>query len=413
MPNPSIDRLETLECVERNGVIRKLVRLARVFGLSNTDYRQLWAALIKAGIPAYGSGLVDTSNAGTIAATQAFAALVLVERSAKIAEGDPATVDVTLTYEHVLDGPNQGVAFPGIPSKILYARSRSSIVQKPTNFFYPYGNELADTTPIPILGVSQFGGVGGGILINVPANFYVTNDLGVVIDGVTGTTEANGNWTITVVGPGQLLLNSSTFVNNWTGGGEIGVAPGTLAPRLQILTGHKYPLDDRDWKGQIQIQGGEINLPFPQENLRLDGYTYTSNPDALKLAIHRKVNSDNWRGRPPRTWLCTEVQYEVLSPRPVSVPLGVVPNTPLYRFEFEIQYDSDGWDQTVAFKDQRTGLPPSTVQIGTIPDPATPTVLNQQLDPTTNQPFPAGTWTVPALPQTNFLAFFQANFDGT
>lgn len=47
-----------------------------------------------------------------------------------------------------------------------------------------------------------------------------TNDR-VIIDNVSGTVEANGYWTVTNVSSTQFTLNSSTFTNTWTGGGNV------------------------------------------------------------------------------------------------------------------------------------------------------------------------------------------------
>lgn len=410
--NPSIDRLETLECVERNGVVRRLVRTARVMGMTGwTDYRVLWQGLAKAGIPAWGTGLVDSTNLTNFANTQAFNTLVLIQRDAKIAEQDPGTVDVILTYEHLLDGPNQGLKFPG-SNTILYTKSRSSVVQKPTNFFYPYGQNQASTAPINILEVSSLTGPGSPVVITVAAGTYISNGTSITISGLE-PSDLDGTWIVTALGNGQFILNGSAFSGDAYTGGQLALTPGTLAPRIQILVGHKYALDDSNFPGQIQIQGGEISLPFPQENLRLEGYIYTANPRAIKRAIHRMVNAVQWlEDNDQRCWLCSEVQFDILDPKPVVFPAALGVAQPLYRFEFEFQYDPDTWDQTVTFKDSRTGLPPADVVLGYIPDPNAPDVQDQQEDDITAETFPAGWWTVPALPQTDFNAFFAAYFDG-
>jgi len=66
-------------------------------------------------------------------------------------------------------------------------------------------------------------GPGGVIEIQVggtlPPQF--TTGMTIAIIGVTGTTEANGTWTITVIDQTHILLNGSTYVHAWTGGGEI------------------------------------------------------------------------------------------------------------------------------------------------------------------------------------------------
>lgn len=415
--NPSIDRLETLECIERNGVIRSLTRVARVFGMGQyLDYRVLWAGLAKAGIPAAYSRLVDTTNNTTIAQTMPFNALVLTERDAKIADLDKGTVDVTLKYEHILDGPNQSlqgfINFLGL-SSVLFVRGRSSIVQKPTNFFY-YKGQQSVTGTFPITDV--FEGIGGTIEITYTGPAVASGSTG-TIAGVTGTTEANGTWVLQQGSGGDYILSGTTgqFVHPYLGGGTITFATGTNVPRIQILTGHRFPLTDPDWPGRQFISGGEIQLPYPQENARLAGFAWTSNPLSYKRAIHNKVNATAWMGYPPRTWLCTEAEHEVLDPKGLALPppTNVAAGTPLYKFEFEFQYDSDTWDQTVTYIDSRTNLPPSNVQPASLADLLNPQVIDQQPDwQPPNEPFPAGYWQVVALPEADYNAFFASKFEG-
>lgn len=84
-----IDRIITLEALEKFGVIHRLVRQARVINLEDTDYSVLFSALEEAGIPASGSALGGEPN------------LILVERNPKLI--DETTVDVDLVYEHILN----------------------------------------------------------------------------------------------------------------------------------------------------------------------------------------------------------------------------------------------------------------------------------------------------------------------
>lgn len=81
-----IDRIDDLSARERAGVINRLVRRARVRGVSGIDYRNLFSALQQAGIPAHGSSPSGAPN------------LVLVERNPTIV--DDKTIDVELVYEH-------------------------------------------------------------------------------------------------------------------------------------------------------------------------------------------------------------------------------------------------------------------------------------------------------------------------
>lgn len=60
----------------------------------------------------------------------------------------------------------------------------------------------------------------GLIRITSTAHGLSTNDT-VFISGVTGTTEANGTWAVTVVSSTQFTLQSSTYANAWTGAGGV------------------------------------------------------------------------------------------------------------------------------------------------------------------------------------------------
>lgn len=54
------------------------------------------------------------------------------------------------------------------------------------------------------------------------AQYQIAGQNFIVVYGVTGTTEANGTWKVTIVDPTHIDLIGSTFVHAWTGGGNIG-----------------------------------------------------------------------------------------------------------------------------------------------------------------------------------------------
>lgn len=138
MPSVSVDTLNTLNAVENRGVIRSMTRMATVIfqpselvGVVNQSILQLALAACDATNLTSFSTLVD----------EGFASLVLIERNPKLIEKDK-TVEVELKYEHVLDGPNQQLFAP--TSGILYGKGRSSIVEKSTAFYYPFGKQNPD-----------------------------------------------------------------------------------------------------------------------------------------------------------------------------------------------------------------------------------------------------------------------------
>lgn len=98
--------------------------------------------------------------------------------------------------------------------------------------------------------VAQIHGIrdSGTGLIRVRAEGHgaATGDI-LVIAGVTGTTEANGTWIITVVDDDHFTLNGSTFTNDYTGGGTAATYPSQLSSArvTQILDAVGWLAADR------------------------------------------------------------------------------------------------------------------------------------------------------------------------
>jgi len=95
-----------------------------------------------------------------------YANLVLVGRDPRLVEQDK-TIDVTLHYEHILDGPNQLLVGgnPNNPdlSGVIFGKLRTNIVEKNTNFYYPYGDPTNPRTLI-VVGHSFINPMTGGII---------------------------------------------------------------------------------------------------------------------------------------------------------------------------------------------------------------------------------------------------------
>jgi hypothetical protein len=202
--------------------------------------------------------------------------------------------------------------------------------------------------------------------------------------------------------------------------------------RVQLLTSHAFPLSqpangivgDLDLGGLTIIQGGEINIPFPQANFHVEGVIYTDEPWAFAYPLIGTVNEGLFLGTDIRhTWMLTEIQYEILTSNPVPNIGNNINNQALYRFSFEWQYDSDTWDQTIVFNDQRTGKPPAGVL------PATAAVPANTQDPITGAQYtdvgvvrliattfrryrPAGFWTIPYAKEVDYQSVFAAFFEG-
>lgn len=69
---------------------------------------------------------------------------------------------------------------------------------------------------------------GGIIQIFSTAHGFTTNQIAIV-SNVAGTTEANGEWQVTVLDTNTVLLQNSTFVNAYVSGGTISVPAGQAA----------------------------------------------------------------------------------------------------------------------------------------------------------------------------------------
>ena len=107
-----IDRIDTLEAEEADGVIVRLVKRARVVGLTDTTHVALFSALAAAGIPVSGATLAGAPE------------LVLTRRITKLVEGDRTAVDVDLVYDHALnkgqsiDTPHYGLVVGEVSASI-------------------------------------------------------------------------------------------------------------------------------------------------------------------------------------------------------------------------------------------------------------------------------------------------------
>ena len=131
-----VDIIGEVDANERNGVVTRLVRLARVTGLSNTDPRVLTSALTACdgASPALTVGSTPTGYAAN---------LILVERAAKLTD-DKSVVDVTLTYE--IDTRSQGLS--GLAFGYLLAELNTNLVQA-TTYTDVNGNRTSVTHVYP------------------------------------------------------------------------------------------------------------------------------------------------------------------------------------------------------------------------------------------------------------------------
>src|SRR5262245_58854789 len=65
---------------------------------------------------------------------------------------------------------------------------------------------------------------GGLIRLTIANHGFTTGDY-ITVNGVQGTTEANGQWTITVISSATFTLDGSTFTNTYVSDGKVGLSP--------------------------------------------------------------------------------------------------------------------------------------------------------------------------------------------
>lgn len=93
------------------------------------------------------------------------------------------------------------------------------------------GDQANVTTPL-IKTINAVTSSGGLIKIGTStSHLFATGDI-VTIIGVTGTTEANGTWAISVVDATHFTLNGSTFTHSYVSGGT--VTDWSLTPQIQL-----------------------------------------------------------------------------------------------------------------------------------------------------------------------------------
>lgn len=118
-----------------------------------------------------------------------------------------------------------------------------------------------------------------------------------------------------------------------------------VGPQQQVIVAHRFPEDDPDYPDETVEQGGEITVFLAQRNLQFEGFIDTRAPWALANALIASINSGSWCNQGPHEWMCTEVQWQRWKEG-------------RYKFSFEFQHNSDTWNPTAVFVDQRTGKPP-------------------------------------------------------
>jgi len=118
-----------------------------------------------------------------------------------------------------------------------------------------------------------------------------------------------------------------------------------------ITVAHTYAVDDPDYAAQTITQTGEVDVSLPQRTFVIEGIKETGTPWNIAERLVGAVNDTTWLGRAEHTWMCTEVSWDFRE--------GAYGGSPArYHMQFTFQHDSDTWDPSVVFIDDRTGRPP-------------------------------------------------------
>jgi hypothetical protein len=132
----------------------------------------------------------------------------------------------------------------------------------------------SDTITVAEQNITGTASSGGLILITIANHGFVTGD-SIYIRNVTGTTEANGTWTITKVSANTFTLSGSTYVNAYVAGGTASIATFSATDAV----------DERP----LRIQQGSINsCPFPKDrsNKRVTGMTPSYRTTAYGISAY-------------------------------------------------------------------------------------------------------------------------------
>lgn len=151
------DRMDTVSAHFSRGVARSATRKCRIMMAEETNNNKGVFTLSAAIDVLEARGIIMMQPMGMILnADERLAPLVLTDIKPSISENDRNCVDVILEYHHIIDGANQVIARDGAPlNGLLWGKGRTSIVEKATNFFYPFGDR---TKPKVMLEVGhQFG----------------------------------------------------------------------------------------------------------------------------------------------------------------------------------------------------------------------------------------------------------------
>jgi hypothetical protein len=118
-----------------------------------------------------------------------------------------------------------------------------------------------------------------------------------------------------------------------------------------ISVSYTYPNDYYDSRFAPGGVGKTLTQSVPVARLAPEGslvfrLTELYSPESMIETYQGKLNSQEWRGKAEKTWLCSEISG-------FTSDLGAS-----YKNRYVFQYRSDGWDTRVVFNSPDTGRPP-------------------------------------------------------
>jgi hypothetical protein len=97
-----------------------------------------------------------------------------------------------------------------------------------------------------------------------------------------------------------------------------------------------------------EVQGGDVPVTVQHSNITAVVVLQTKRPGNVSEGWANHVNSTPWNGGEARQWKCTGVDFE---------EFDTSQSPPKWRFTFEFEKNSDGWDSTIWFFDPDTNKP--------------------------------------------------------
>ncbi len=140
----------------------------------------------------------------------------LVYWAYKSGQGLQGLFDKILVFDYALPKAGRWAIIEGVTGEYIATLAKPGITLEQLDEIAP--------TPLTVLGAANNGS--GAIRLTLDAvsnpDFQIAGQNFIVVQGVEGTVEANGTWSVTIVDPTHIDLIGSVFTNAYISGGAIG-----------------------------------------------------------------------------------------------------------------------------------------------------------------------------------------------